>query len=69
MIGAGVEYGFTPNWSAGVNYDHHFMGRNNIGFTNPATGALRNTQSITQDAGLVTARINYKWGGPIIMKY
>jgi outer membrane immunogenic protein len=69
VIGAGVEYGFTPSWSAGVNYDHLFMGRNNVGFTNPATGALRNTQSITQDADLVTARINYKWGGPIIMKY
>jgi outer membrane immunogenic protein len=69
VVGAGVEYGFTPNWSAGINYDHLFMGRNNVGFTNPATGGLRNTQSITQDVDLVTARINYKWGGPIMMKY
>jgi outer membrane immunogenic protein len=69
VIGAGVEYGFAPNWSAGVNYDHLFMGRTNVGFTDPATGALLNTQSITQNVDLVTARINYKWGGPIIMKY
>ena len=26
MVGAGVEYGFAPNWSAGVEYDHLFMG-------------------------------------------
>src|SRR6202048_3341928 len=25
-VGAGVEFGFAPNWSAGVEYDHLFMG-------------------------------------------
>src|SRR6266571_7345620 len=24
-IGAGLEYGFAPNWSVGVEYDHLFM--------------------------------------------
>jgi outer membrane immunogenic protein len=70
VVGAGFEYGFAPDWSAGVNYDHLFMGKANVGFTSPATGGLgNNTQSITQDVDLVTARINYKWGGPVIMKY
>jgi outer membrane immunogenic protein len=69
VIGAGVEYGFSPNWSAGVNYDHMFMGKNNLGFTDPATGLLMNTQRVGQDVDLVTARINYKWGGPVIGKY
>src|SRR3954465_8752907 len=25
-VGVGFEYGFTPNWSFGVEYDHLFMG-------------------------------------------
>ena len=25
-VGAGLEYGFAPNWSVGVEYDHLFMG-------------------------------------------
>ncbi len=26
-VGVGLEYGFTPNWSFGVEYNHLFMGR------------------------------------------
>lgn len=69
VVGAGFEFGFTPNWSAGVNYDHLFMGAKNVGFVSPATGLLMNTQKIGQDVDLVTARVNYKWGGPVVMKY
>ncbi len=25
-VGAGVEYGFAPNWSFGIEYNHMFMG-------------------------------------------
>ena len=25
-IGVGFEYGFTPNWTAGIEYDHLMMG-------------------------------------------
>ena len=25
MVGVGLEYGFAPNWSVGVEYDHLFM--------------------------------------------
>ena len=32
-VGVGLEYGFTPNWSAGVEYDHLFMGSRNVDFT------------------------------------
>ena len=24
-VGAGLEFGFAPGWSAGVEYDHLFM--------------------------------------------
>jgi outer membrane immunogenic protein len=79
-VGVGFEYGFAPNWSVGVEYDHLFMERRNVTFTNngffgPA-GTLFENERIRQDVDLVTARINYRWGGgpiwgggPTIGKY
>ena len=32
-VGVGFEYGFAPNWSFGVEYDHLFMGDANNTFT------------------------------------
>ena len=32
-VGVGWEYGFAPNWSFGVEYDHLFMGDANNSFT------------------------------------
>ncbi|MEY9542771.1 outer membrane immunogenic protein [Bradyrhizobium diazoefficiens] len=31
-VGAGLEFGFAPNWSIGVEYDHLFMGRRDVDF-------------------------------------
>lgn len=67
-VGAGVEYGFAPNWSAAVEYDHLFMGTNNYLFTSPAGINTRN-DDIRQDADLVTVRVNYRFGGPIVARY
>ena len=67
-IGAGIEYGFAPNWSVGVEYDHLFMQDKTHAFTTPA-GALLQTDRIRQDVDLVTARVNYRWGGPVVPKY
>jgi outer membrane immunogenic protein len=66
-VGAGIEYGFAPNWSAAVEYDHLFMGSDNYAF-NTAGLATRN-ESIKQDADLVTVRVNYRFGGPIVARY
>ncbi len=75
VIGTGLEFGFAPNWSIAVEYDHLFMGNRNLTFTSagvlagiPAGAAFR-TDTIRQDVDLVTARINYRFGGPIIAKY
>src|SRR3977135_3951755 len=37
-VGVGLEYGFTPNWSVGIEYDHLFMGGRDVTLT--ATGVL-----------------------------
>jgi outer membrane immunogenic protein len=67
-VGAGFEYGFTPNWSAAIEYDHIFEGRHGATF-NVVGGGTVTGNSVGGDSDLVTARINYRWGGPVISKY
>jgi len=67
--GVGVEYGFMPNWSAALEYDHMFMGTHTEDFRSAATNAITREDRIRQDVDAVTARINYRWGGPVIGKY
>jgi outer membrane immunogenic protein len=71
VVGTGLEFGFAPNWSLAIEYDHLFMGNRDITFTSagvlagiPAGSVFRNN-SIRQDVDMVTARINYRfgWGG------
>jgi outer membrane immunogenic protein len=66
--GAGVEFSFAPNWSAAVEYDHLFIGNNLSTFT-AINGAVFSTDRLRGDADLVTVRVNYRWGGPVIAKY
>src|SRR6185295_11065189 len=58
-VGVGFEYGFSPNWSLGVEYDHLFMGNANNTFTGlpPLAAAFVNNR-ISQDVDMVTARNN-----------
>jgi outer membrane immunogenic protein len=77
VVGVGLEYGFSPNWSMAIEYDHLFMGDRDItmisaGVIPPpgaAAGALSRINNISQDFDLVTVRVNYRWGGPVIAKY
>jgi outer membrane immunogenic protein len=62
-VGAGWEYGFAPNWSAGIEYDHLFMGNSNNSFSVNAVPAAFLNNRISQDVDMVTLRINYRFGG------
>jgi outer membrane immunogenic protein len=68
VVGVGLEFGFAPNWSAGVEYDHMFLGTQSNTFGAPA-GAVLQTDNIKQDVDLFTARINYRFGGPVLARY
>ncbi len=71
-VGVGIEYGFAPNWSAAVEYDHLFMSTQNIGFTGVAPfnlGVGTRQDSIDQNIDMVTARVNYRFGGPVVARY
>ena len=72
-VGVGWEYGFAPNWSAGIEYDHLFMGHRNNSFTSTNVDLARFLNSrISQDVDMVTVRINYRFGwgtSPVVAKY
>ena len=67
-VGVGLEYGFAPGWSAGVEYDHLFMQDRTLTFTTPG-GVAFGADRIGQDVDLVTVRLNYKFGGPTVGRY
>src|ERR1700738_2215668 len=68
-VGTGLEFGFAPNWSVAVEYDHLFMGTHSLNFLSTATNTFSRTDSIKQDVDMATVRVNWRWGGPVIAKY
>ncbi|UPK24114.1 outer membrane protein [Bradyrhizobium sp. 195] len=62
-VGAGLEFGFAPNWSVGVEYNHIFLGDHDVTF---ASGAV---ERVKQDVDMGLVRLNYKFGGPILGRY
>ena len=68
-VGGGLEYSFAPNWSAAVEYDHLFIANNNTNFTVPPGLVAFGSDRLRGDADLVTVRVNYRWGGPVVATY
>jgi outer membrane immunogenic protein len=66
--GAGLEFGFAPNWSVAVEYDHLFMGNPNVTFPASAIAVTR-SDNIRQDVDIGTVRVNYRFGGPVVARY
>jgi len=64
-VGVGVEYAFAPNWSLGFEYDHLFMGTRDV--VSPSGFLI--ADHIKEDVDLFTARVNYKFGGPVVARY
>ncbi len=59
--GVGLEFGFAPGWSVGVEYDHLFMQDKDVRFID-TTGVFFGTDRVRQDVDLVTVRLNYSFG-------
>jgi outer membrane immunogenic protein len=71
VVGIGGEYAFTRNWSFALEYDHLFMGERDVRLTYDPNfiAALNHNERIRQDVDMVTARVNYRFGGPVVAKY
>ena len=63
-VGAGLEYGFAPNWSVGVEYNHIFLQDKNVTFA-----LVPSTDRVRQDVDMGLVRLNYKFGGPSLGRY
>jgi len=66
-VGAGLEYLFTQNWSAKVEYQYYNFG--NSSFTAPV--ALAPFGSFRTDDHVVKVGLNYRfnWGAPVVARY
>ena len=62
-MGTGIEVGFAPNWSVGIEYDHLFMGNDSVTFPMSAIAVTRR-DNIRQDVDMGTFRLSYRFGGP-----
>jgi outer membrane immunogenic protein len=74
VAGVGIEFGFARNWSVAFEYDHMFMGTHDVnaygvGNFGVAAGVFSATDRIRQDVDMATARLNYRFGGPVVAKY
>lgn len=71
VIGVGLEYGFAPNWTAGIEYDFLFRESDSRTFLTPNLGVASITANTSTDINMITGRISYKFGGygPGIARY
>jgi outer membrane immunogenic protein len=63
-VGVGVEYAFAPAWSVGFEYNHLFMGNNDV-----VSNAGFIADHIKENVDLFTAKIDYRFGGPVVARY
>ena len=60
-VGTGIEVGFAPNWSVGIEYDHLFTGSESVTFPMSAIAVTRR-DNIRQDVDMGTlAKLPLRW--------
>jgi outer membrane immunogenic protein len=71
VVGVGMELGFAPSWSVGIEYDRLFMGTNSVtlNLIPPAGVGISGIHNISQDVDIATVRLNYRFGGPVVARY
>ena len=66
-VGAGLEYGLTPNWSLKLEYNYLSFDTQRVTFV-PNTGGPFD-RDVDQQIHVLKAGINYRFGGPITARY
>jgi outer membrane immunogenic protein len=71
LVGAGVEYAFSPNWSTFVEYDYMEFDTKKATLDLSALGGAGTTADVAFKNKLSIAKIgiNYKFGGPAVSRY
>jgi outer membrane immunogenic protein len=65
--GAGIEWGFAPNWSAKVEYIHYGFGND----TAPSSTLAPSPSALRLNIDTVKAGVNYhfNWSGPVVARH
>jgi outer membrane immunogenic protein len=61
LVGAGVEYAFTPNWTGRVEYVHTFYNNKTITYANGVPGQAFTSNGFKFDTDVITVGLNYKF--------
>ena len=67
-VGAGWEYGFTPNWIVGVEYNYAAFETRNYQLAGAAVGSYA-FDARPRDIQSAVLRLSYKFGGPVVARY
>ena len=68
LLGVGLEYGFTNNWTAKVEYDYIDYGTFNLPY--PSAAAAIQSFSVHETKQIVKVGLNYRFNsGPVVAKY
>ena len=65
--GGGIEWGFTPNWSAKIEY--LYVKLENKGFAAINLGPGFSRSNVPLDDNIVRVGVNYRFGGPVVARY
>ena len=68
MVGVGVEYAFTDNWSAKIEYNYMDLGSDALRFADTSGTVFMDT-NIRERVNVVKVGVNYRFGvSPILIK-
>ena len=71
LVGAGVEYAITQNWTAKLEYDYLALNNARFTVTVPSTGLVDTFTNGGRNVQTVTVGVNYlfNWGSPVAARY
>ena len=70
VVGAGWEYGFTPNWIVGLEYNYAAFETKSYQLRGTAGPAATYTFDVKpRDIQWAVVRLSYKFGAPVVAKY
>jgi len=62
VFGTGIEYAFTPSWSAKIEYNYLDFGKDEVAFTLPAPTGFGVAGTLQQTMHVVKGGLNYRFG-------
>jgi outer membrane immunogenic protein len=68
VVGAGIEYGISPNWTVFAEYNYLDFGTRNYTLVSTTAGFTVNLD-VKDRVDMFKGGLNYKFGGPVVARY